>query len=265
MEARVVWSTDGPEFAPRPDCGFRKMKSRRSAVLVSVLSAFFAGGVAFGQAPSQGLGSDGPLGDQAAPAGRPSAAQAEGASLQPHRKPSGVGVAQSSQGNPLWTIPLASLHSSRERPLFSASRRPPPPFVAQAPKVSIPTAPQPAKAPEKPQVTLVGTVHGPSVEMGVFVDETDKSLLRLRVGQSVRGWTVHSVEPRTATLEKAEQQIKVDLPARNTETAAARTSPEAEETASLPQTGPSAPLHGVPVGRIKPFATAGGRFASPTD
>jgi hypothetical protein len=90
--------------------------------------------------------------------------------------------------------------------------------------------------------------------MGVFVDETDKSPIRLRVGQSVRGWTVHGIDQRAATLEKAEQQVKLELPARNTETAAS-TSPATEETALAPP-GPSGPIHGTPVGRITPFATA---------
>ena len=105
---------------------------------------------------------------------------------------------------------------TRERPLFSPSRRPPPQIVADAPKISDPTAQQPATATEKPQVTLVGVVRGPRIGLGVFVDETDKSLVRLRVGKSVRGWTVDSVDPRAATLGKAEQQVKLELPARNT-------------------------------------------------
>lgn len=111
-----------------------------------------------------------------------------------------------------------------------------------------------AATPEKPQVTLVGVVRGPRIEMGVFVDETDKSLLRLRVGESVRGWMVHGVDPRAATLEKAEQQVKLELLTRDTEMAAA-TSPATEEAVSAPP-GPSGPIHGTPVGRIKPFATA---------
>src|ERR1700721_2394532 len=32
-------------------------------------------------------------------------------------------------GNPLWAVPFSSLTVTRERPLFSASRRPPPPPV----------------------------------------------------------------------------------------------------------------------------------------
>jgi hypothetical protein len=90
--------------------------------------------------------------------------------------------------------------------------------------------------------------------MGVFLDETDQSPLRLRVGQSVRGWTVHDVDPRAVTLEKAENDVKLQLPARDTETAAA--TPAVTEDTALAPPGPSGPIHGAPVGRIKPFATA---------
>ncbi len=40
--------------------------------------------------------------------------------------------------NPLWAIPLAQLPNTRDRPIFSPSRRPPPPAVAPAavPKVT---------------------------------------------------------------------------------------------------------------------------------
>src|SRR5258708_33146709 len=34
-----------------------------------------------------------------------------------------------STGNPLWAVPLDALSMTRERPLFSPSRRPPPPVV----------------------------------------------------------------------------------------------------------------------------------------
>jgi hypothetical protein len=65
---------------------------------------------------------------------------------------------------------------------------------------------------------------------------------------------VDSVDPRAATLEKAEQQVKLELPAHSTATAAA-TPPDTED-AAVALTGPSGPIHGTPVGRITPFATA---------
>ncbi len=129
---------------------------------------------------------------------------------------------------------MESLHASRDRPLFSATRRPPPPVFQEAPKVSEPVSVAQASEPEKPQITLIGVAHGHSIDMAVLVDETNKSLMRLRVGQSVRGWIVLGVNARAATLEKGEQQVKLELPARNTETAAAPLSP-AEAAAALDQ------------------------------
>ena len=194
------------------------MKSFGSAILLSALGALCANGIAVGQAPSQKLGAGEPISDQKRNAAEPVVARvARDASALPRRQPG--------QGNPLWTIPLESLRETRDRPLFSATRRPPPPVVAEAPKVSAPVAaPQPA-APEKPQVTLVGVVHGPSTDLVVLVDETDKSLVRLRVGQSVRGWIVHGLDARAATLEKAQQQVKLELPVRSVEAAARAPTP----------------------------------------
>jgi hypothetical protein len=216
-----------------------KMRPRGFTILLSTLGAFCCVGAAFGQASNQGSQHDEPPGGQRANASGPVAAL--------------YAARSTTSRNPLWAVPLDSLHYARERPLFSASRRPPAAIVAEAPKASDPAPALPA-APEKPQVTLVGTVRSAGVQMGVFLDETDQSPLRLRVGQSVRGWTVHGVDPRAATLEKAEHEVKLELPARDTETAAA-TPPAPEETALAPP-GPSGPIHGTPVGRIKPFATA---------
>ena len=45
-------------------------------------------------------------------------------------------------GNPLWSIPLSALSATRERPIFSASRRPPQPaVVAPAEQVAVPLPP----------------------------------------------------------------------------------------------------------------------------
>ena len=130
-----------------------------------MLCAFGAGGAVFGQASTNGLEAIEP------PSGVP--------------RPSGATATAASQGNPLWAVPLASLRDTRDRPLFSATRRPPAPIVAAAQKVSEPAPPPPPPEPAKPQFTLVGVVYGRLLDLAVFLDETDKSLVRLRVGQSV--------------------------------------------------------------------------------
>ncbi|WP_148213154.1 hypothetical protein [Methylocella silvestris] len=70
-------------------------------------------------------------------------------------------------------------------------------------------------------------MHGPLVGMAVFLDQTNHSLVRLRIGQSFRGWTVQGLDTREATLEKAQQQVKLELPARSATVTATAMSPTA--------------------------------------
>src|SRR5690242_19075901 len=61
------------------------------------------------------------------------------------------------RGDPLWAIPLSTLTTTRARPIFSPSRRPPPPPVVAAPYVPPPRPATPVE-PDRPLLTLVGTV-----------------------------------------------------------------------------------------------------------
>jgi hypothetical protein len=115
--------------------------------------------------------------------------------------------------NPLWTIPLTSLTATRERPLFSPSRRPPPPpvVVAKAPPPP-PPPPKPAE-PEKPKLSLVGTVLGETGEgIGLFMNLADLTPLRLKVGEDHKGWVLREVRPRQVVLEKGQQTAVLELP-----------------------------------------------------
>ena len=68
------------------------------------------------------------------------------AAPQPPTAPAPAPAAQAMPtGNPLWTIPLSQLAVTRDRPVFSPSRRPPAP-VAAAPIYVPPPAPRVAKA-----------------------------------------------------------------------------------------------------------------------
>ncbi len=115
-------------------------------------------------------------------------------------------------GNPLWGIPFSALDATRERPIFSASRRPPmQPVVAERVAVALPP-PKPAE-PEQPLLTLVGTAIGEPKNVAVVLDRTTKTLVRLHVGEAVSGWILRSVESRTMTVEKNSQTVTVALPA----------------------------------------------------
>ncbi len=113
-------------------------------------------------------------------------------------------------GNPLWGIPLDELAVTRERPLFTASRRPPAPPVAAQPIVEEP--PLPPAEPEKPPLTLVGTVICEPQNIALIQHQTTKSLVRLRVGETISGWFLRLIEARNVTVEKNNQTVALALP-----------------------------------------------------
>jgi len=115
-------------------------------------------------------------------------------------------------GNPLWAIPLKNLSVTRERPIFSASRRPPAPAVAAAPYVP-PRAPSKPPEPERPQLTLVGTIAGQQEAFGIFLDQTTNDVVRLKLGDAQRGWLLRRVLKREVMLEKDRETVVLALPA----------------------------------------------------
>jgi general secretion pathway protein N len=127
--------------------------------------------------------------------------------------PKDVGARQPPPGgNPLWGIPIGKLDATRERPIFSVSRRPPMPPVVPQRVAAPPPPPKPAK-PEQPLLTLVGTAIGTPKNVAVVLDRTTKTLVRLHIGEAASGWIVRSVDSRTMTVEKNSQTVTVALPA----------------------------------------------------
>ena len=116
-------------------------------------------------------------------------------------------------GNPLWAIPLRSLSATRERPLFTPSRRPPSPPVAAPPPPAPRQVVAPPPPPEKPTLVLLGTIIGEGESYAVFYEPAQRKTLRLKLGEAdPRGWKLSSVDARTAVLEKGNQSVMVSLP-----------------------------------------------------
>lgn len=113
--------------------------------------------------------------------------------------------------NPLWAIPLPQLPVTRERPIFSPSRRPPPTAVAAEPVAEAPRAPPP-REPERPDLTLVGTIASDNEGFGIFLDQSTKTPLRLKVGEDYQGWKLRAVWGREATLVRDQQAVIMTLP-----------------------------------------------------
>jgi hypothetical protein len=111
-------------------------------------------------------------------------------------------------GNPLWQVPLSSLSATRERPIFSPSRRPPPivnsPIEASKPLV--------VAGPERPPLVLVGAIAGNDDGIAILLDQTTKVITRVKTGDSHAGWVLRTVKGREAMLEKDHQTTILTLP-----------------------------------------------------
>ncbi len=148
-------------------------------------------------------------------------------------------------GNPLWAVPLSSLSATRARPIFSPSRRPPPPAVVAAPYVPPVAPPKPAE-PDHPLLSLVGTAVGETEGVGVFLDQGTKNFVRLKTGQDHDGWILRSVREREATFEKNDLTATLSLPVPGEEPAGR---PALPYTAGLQQPVPTAGLQS-PAGNV---------------
>ena len=125
------------------------------------------------------------------------------------------GMSSARAGNPLWAVPLSALSATRDRPLFSASRRPPAapaPIVAPPPKEEAIAPPPP---PERPPLTLIGTIISPQASVAMLQGSNADAISRLRVGQENNGWQVRGIGLRSIVVEKGAQSVKLDLPRPN--------------------------------------------------
>jgi len=152
-------------------------------------------------------------------------------------------------GNPLWGIPLKALNNTRERPLFSPSRRPPPTAVVAAPPAPAQPLPQPA-VPDHPQLTIMGTIVGETQSIGVFIDQATKEVVRLKTGEGHAGWTLRAIHGREAVLEKDQREATLVLPARGATEQAIASVPATTSTTTRPpdarSTGPGQPITSEP-------------------
>lgn len=95
------------------------------------------------------------------------------------------------KANPLARLSLERFAQTRQRPLFSPSRRLPPPAPVAAYR-----EPEPPPPPEPPSVVLVGVVtdeRGPRA----FIKPSPMDKIRdVRIGDDIGGWKVAEIFPR---------------------------------------------------------------------
>jgi hypothetical protein len=124
----------------------------------------------------------------------------------------GIAQEQSPSGNPLWAIPIKQLSATRDRPIFSPSRRPPPPVIVDPPVVAaVPTVQKP-REPDRPQLSLLGTIVNGDDGFGIFMDQTTKAPLRIRIGAAYQGWTLRLLQPGSVTLVKGQESAVLVFP-----------------------------------------------------
>ena len=114
-------------------------------------------------------------------------------------------------GNPLWSIPLRTLTATWDRPIFSPSRRPRAPAVANVPFVARVAPPSPAP-PERLMLRLIGTVSGDSDAFAILIETGSNQVIRLRAGDAHAGWLLKSVQGREVTLQKDQRMETLRLP-----------------------------------------------------
>ena len=128
----------------------------------------------------------------------------------PPATPNAPATERTLSANPLWEMPLKQFSVTRERPIFLPSRRAPAPpaSIVTVAKVVVPKP----KEPEQPQLSLVGTISGDDARFGIFVDQTTKNVLRLKVGEDFQGWELRSIQAREASFQKNQLTFVVALP-----------------------------------------------------
>lgn len=120
-------------------------------------------------------------------------------------------TAKTEKGNPLWAIPLSAMQATRERPIFSSSRRPPTAALPAAPPAQIVETAAPAE-PDEPALSLIGVVVGDREGYAVFLDKTSRAIVRLKTGEGEAGWVLLSVANREAVLERNHRTAVIRLP-----------------------------------------------------
>ena len=115
---------------------------------------------------------------------------------------------------PLGAVSLDDLRATRERPLFSPSRRP---TAAPAPVAALPVEPAPAPSdaaapPPAPPFTRIGAIIGPDFRAAMVQDNATHAVMRLRPGEEASGWRAVEIGARSLVLRRGDQSVALELP-----------------------------------------------------
>jgi hypothetical protein len=132
------------------------------------------------------------------------------APLSPARAADAVSPAEvqstATPDNPLAAQPLELLSETRDRPLFSPSRRPPPPVLASVPQIV-----QPPAEIRPPSVVLLGVVTDDNGARAVVRAGSPEKTIRAHLGEEIDGWKVTLIEPRRLVLSHDDRSVSFAL------------------------------------------------------
>src|ERR1700674_175964 len=97
--------------------------------------------------------------------------------------------------NPIAALPLDKFSATRDRPLFSPSRRPP---FAPISHLALSEPGPPALPTPPPSIVLIGIVtqaHGSFAVVRTGTQAAMNDSISIRVGDQIKGWTVTQIEP----------------------------------------------------------------------
>ena len=111
--------------------------------------------------------------------------------------------------NPVADVPLDRLSDTRNRPVFSRSRRPLAPPAPAA--IAVRVEPQPLPLLPPPGVALFGIVVGPQGARAYIATGAADRIIGVRPGDDVSGWTVTAITQSNLVLSRAERSATFTL------------------------------------------------------
>ncbi|MCA6120293.1 hypothetical protein J6500_00015 [Bradyrhizobium sp. WSM 1704] len=109
--------------------------------------------------------------------------------------------------NPVELQPLQQLSATKDKPLFSPTRRPPPKPVAPVARQEPPPPPAPP-----PSVVVLGIVsENGGGRAAIRTAGTSDKVVRVRTGDDVDGWKVERIEPRRLVLTQGERSVDLAM------------------------------------------------------
>jgi general secretion pathway protein N len=109
--------------------------------------------------------------------------------------------------------PLERFTAIVDRPLFSPSRRPPPPVETPVEEVAAPEDEPEPLPPDNaaPEVRFVGTVGQGGAMTALVVRDGQEPVIKLRVGDEVDGWRVSSVSASQLVIEHEAERLVLTI------------------------------------------------------